>query len=150
MSGVDIGALQKAITEEQLVGAGLTVEPGANDRVMTLAFAGEATSVTARGLAIVMKHVHEEALRANVSAVHVDLRHLAFMNSSSLKAFVTWVTSLSEVAEASRYRISFKRGRGSFWQRRSLATLRCFAPDLIEVDESEDDATQDAPKGGNT
>ena len=149
MSGVDVvGALQKVIEEERLVGAGLSVEPGLSGQVMTLTFAGEATSVTARGLAVVMKHVHDEAVRANVSAVHVDLRHLDFMNSSSLKAFVSWVTSLADLAADSRYRISFKRGRGAGWQRRSLATLRCFAPDWIEVDESEDASHEAGGRGG--
>jgi hypothetical protein len=138
MAGVDVvGALQKVIEEERLVGAGLTVEPGLAGDVLTLCFTGEATSVTARGLAVVMKHVHDEAVRASVTAVHVDVRNLAFMNSSSLKAFVTWVTSLADLTASSRYRISFKGGRNAPWQRRSLATLRCFAPDSIEVTEGE-------------
>jgi hypothetical protein len=71
--------------------------------------------------------------------VHVDVRHLEFMNSSSLKAFVTWVVSLSELGVASRYRILFMSGRRPSWQARSLATLRCFAPDWIEVVEAEED-----------
>ena len=80
-----------------------------------------------------LKQLHQEAGRAGLHEVHVDLRELYFMNSSCLKAFVLWISSVSKLPAAEAYRIRFLSNSKLHWQRRSLEALRAFAPDVVDV-----------------
>src|SRR5690242_4868982 len=53
-----------------------------------------------------MAAVHEQAVVLKVGEVSVDLRRLEFMNSSCLKSFVWWISTVQDIAEAP-YRITF-------------------------------------------
>lgn len=77
--------------------------------------------------------VHEEARRLQVSEVVVDLRRLEFMNSSCLKSFVWWISSIQEQGSGGQYRITFLSSPTMYWQRRSLNALACLASDLVSV-----------------
>jgi hypothetical protein len=63
----------------------------------------------------------------------VDFRAFDFMNSSCFKAFVTWIGLVQEL-ESGQYKIRFLSDEGKHWQRRSLDALRCFAVDLIQIE----------------
>ena len=76
----------------------------------------------------------EETRKIRPSEVTVDLRELEFMNSSCFKAFVVWLTRVSELDKANQYPIRFIGTTSRHWQKRSLAALSCFAADIVKVD----------------
>jgi hypothetical protein len=77
--------------------------------------------------------VHEEARRLGVEEVAVDLRRLEFMNSSCLKSFVWWISTVQDLGPGAQYRITFLSSASMYWQRRSLNALACLATDLVSV-----------------
>jgi hypothetical protein len=80
-----------------------------------------------------MVAVHEEAGRIGAKEVMVDLKELEFMNSSCLKSFVWWISSVQELSAARQYRITFLSSPAMYWQRRSLNALAGLATDLVSV-----------------
>jgi anti-anti-sigma factor len=80
-----------------------------------------------------MTAVHEEARRIGAKEVMVDLKELEFMNSSCLKSFVWWISSVQELAAAHQYRITFVSSPSMYWQRRSLSALAGLATELVSI-----------------
>ncbi len=80
-----------------------------------------------------LRDVHSEAQRSRVEEVTVDVRQLEFMNSSCLKCFVWWISTVQEQAAEGRYRIIFVSSPTVYWQRRSLNALACLANELITI-----------------
>ena len=60
--------------------------------------------------------VHAEVCRIGLATVSVDMSALEFINSSCLKAFVTWITTVQAMA-GGRYHISFMFKPARDWQR---------------------------------
>jgi len=85
-------------------------------------------------LSAILDKLHLEALRLATKQIVVDVRQLEFMNSSCLKAFVSWIAALQETTAPQQYRITFLSNPELRWQRRSLHALSCFASDLITVE----------------
>ena len=77
--------------------------------------------------------LHENALARAMGEVTVDVRNLEFINSSCLKAFVTWISSVQAQPSEQQYRIIFLSSPRLHWQRRSLHALSCFASDLVSI-----------------
>jgi len=103
------------------------------DGNLRLALSGEIDMASNAALSTVLTATHEEAVRAKVGTVSVDLTALNFVNSSGLKHFVTWLRAVSELAPSAGYRITFICSRVAKWQQRSIEVLRCFAPDVVTV-----------------
>jgi hypothetical protein len=82
--------------------------------------------------------VHAEACRIDVPAVSVDMSALEFINSSCLKAFVTWITTVQEMAQG-RYQISFLFKPAREWQQRSVEALSRLGEEVV--------STRPAPDG---
>jgi hypothetical protein len=80
-----------------------------------------------------LRQLHDELGRAGIREIKVDLRELLFMNSSCLKSFVLWISSVSKLPPDSAYRIRFLSNSRLHWQRRSLEALRAFAPQVVEI-----------------
>jgi hypothetical protein len=76
--------------------------------------------------------VHAEACRTDVSSVSVDMSGLDFINSSCLKAFVTWITTVQEMAQG-RYQISFMFKPARDWQKRSVDALSRLGEDVVST-----------------
>jgi anti-anti-sigma factor len=104
------------------------------DSVMTVRFRGTADVEAKPGLDHYVAAMHEEACRIGTSKVVVDFRELEFMNSSSFKVFVTWLSQVQELPADKQYRIHFLSNPSMHWQRRSLAALSCFAVDLVTIE----------------
>jgi hypothetical protein len=94
---------------------------------------GNADMNVVTGLGGYLKNLHGEVVRKGLKRVVVDLRELYFMNSSCLKALVTWVTTVEETSPTSRYRIAFVQNQNLHWQRRSLDALRNLGGDTVDV-----------------
>jgi hypothetical protein len=80
------------------------------------------------------KRMHEEALKASAQSVVLDLRDLAFMNSSCFKSLVSWVTTLGQVPADKQYRLRILHDPQRHWQRRSLNVLTSFADGIVSIE----------------
>ena len=98
-----------------------------------LHFIGTADARAMETMSLLLASLHAEAQKLETREVTVDFRQLDFMNSSCLKAFVSWVGTVRELAIDRQYRMRFLSDRSKLWQRRSLDALRCLATDLIEI-----------------
>ena len=112
----------------------LTAEAALADSVLTTRFRGTADYEAKPQLDDYVAALHQEASRLGVSKVVVDIRELEFMNSSSFKVFVTWLSQLQDQPADKQYRIHFLSNPNMHWQRRSLAALSCFATDLVTIE----------------
>lgn len=100
---------------------------------IVLELSGSADVVAKQHLARVLREVHEQARKLGVEEVKVDIRRLAFMNSSCFKDIVTW---LERARSDHSYRILFVSSASQHWQKRSLHALSCFARDLVSIEAS--------------
>ena len=78
--------------------------------------------------------VDDRAVADATEEVVVDLRELVFMNSSCLKAVVTWLGRIQDRAAPQRYRVKFLKEPAAHWQVRSLHALAAFAPEIVRVE----------------
>lgn len=78
-----------------------------------------------------LAEVHQHAGTFGMRQVVVDVRRLEFMNSSCLKSFVWWISSVQ--AAERPYQITFLSSASMYWQRRSLNALACLASDFVSV-----------------
>jgi anti-anti-sigma regulatory factor len=101
---------------------------------LRVTLAGCADSRVMTQMKDLVSKVHEEMVRTKTGEVVVDFRELEFMNSSCFKAFVTWISRVQELEPAAQYHIRLVSDRTKQWQHRSLAALRYFAVDLVQVD----------------
>ena len=110
-----------------------SAEAQGSGRVFSVKLAGNADLNVKTQLDRFIAAVHDEARRASAEEVVVDLRRLEFMNSSCLKSFVWWISSVQELGVGTHYRITFLSSPSMYWQRRSLNALACLATDLVSV-----------------
>jgi hypothetical protein len=74
------------------------------------------------------------ATSSGLEEVVADLRQLAFMNSSCLKALATWLSRVHERVDGERYRIRFLRDPAAQWQARSLPFLAKLGTPFVTVE----------------
>lgn len=108
--------------------------------VLVAKFVGNADAATKPTLDSFLADLHDEARRLQVTRVVLDFTEFEFMSSAGFKSFVAYLTTLQE---DSIYRVSVLSSDDMLWQRRSLHALKCFAPDLLDVDEVK--STKEAP-----
>ena len=80
--------------------------------------------------------VHDRVVEQKGSSFTVDVRGLAFVNSSALRVFVDWIAR----AERASYKLVFKTDREVTWHRLSFAALKSLSPANVEI--------QDQPAAG--
>ena len=114
---------------------GFAISAENTDDTITLHFHGNADMTSIEPLDEYLRAVHEEALAHEVATVFVDFKALEFMNSSCFKAFDERLGNVQDLPPAKRYRVAFESNRDTHWQRRSLNALRCFAMDVVTVDQ---------------
>ena len=95
-----------------------------------ISMTGTADSDTKPALDELFARIHEVSVASYIRTVVVDLRALEFMNSSSLKAFLTWFRTLRDGAAPS-YKVELRTSPDVYWQRRSIQALVAFAPDHV-------------------
>lgn len=115
-------------------GSNFGVTGNLDGKLLTVQLTGNADLAALDPLEKVLGRVHDEAQRAEVGEVAVDLRQLEFMNSSCFKNFVSWIGKVQELPTEKQYRIRFLSNAEMLWQRRSLHALQCFAVQLITVE----------------
>jgi anti-anti-sigma factor len=70
--------------------------------------------------------------------VIVDITALEYMNSSSLRSFLSWIVRVRDLPEEQRQKIRFLSNPELHWQQRSLHSLVSMCGDMIEVEKRED------------
>jgi hypothetical protein len=111
----------------------LTARVTVDEESLQVVMNGTADLNTHKALQTFLADVHASATLHLANTVVVDLRGLEFMNSSCLKRLVNWIFVVrAEVAER-KYRIVFVANPKAPWQRRSLHSLSCMAPELVSV-----------------
>jgi hypothetical protein len=73
--------------------------------------------------------VHQHVVEQKASSFTVDVRELAFVNSSALRLFVDWIA----LAERAGYKLVFVTDRNITWHRLSFAALKSLSPSNVEV-----------------
>lgn len=78
-----------------------------------------------------LKSVHAAALADKATQVLVDVRQLAFVNSSAIRLFIDWATWVK--ALATPYKLIFMTDKAITWQRTSFVAIKSLAGAVIEV-----------------
>ena len=78
--------------------------------------------------------LHAEIRRTGAMSVVLDCHELYFMNSSSVKYFVTWLSKVRGLDPDQRYSVRFLTNENLSWQRRSLEAIRRFASDVVSIE----------------
>jgi hypothetical protein len=104
-----------------------------SERRILVSLTGTADLTVKSQLDRFLREVHAQAQRCLAEVVTVDVRQLEFMNSSCLKCFVWWISTVQEQAGEAKYRIVFITSPSVYWQRRSLNALACLADDIITI-----------------
>jgi len=105
-----------------------TFDPARN----AFTLAGNADASVAEALKELVQAIHDGAGAAGIA---VDLRNVEFMAASCFNVFVVWVGLINELPFDQRYALTFAINPTVPWQRRSLATLTCFATDIVKVEQ---------------
>lgn len=80
-----------------------------------------------------LRELHAAATGASIGHVRLDLKKLAFMDSSCLKVLAWWVNSLTQ-ARGQTYRLTFVSDPKMQWQRRSLQALACLGGEMVSIE----------------
>jgi hypothetical protein len=96
-------------------------------------FSGNGDSEAISPLDRFLKLLHKNLVDEKTASVEVHLGELYFMNSSCLKAFVSWVYKVNTMERP--YQIRLQMNPRQPWQRRSLEPLKRLAPAVVFLDE---------------
>ena len=115
-------------------GFSLVVDATTSDDTVVVRFSGNADMEATPVLELYLKDLHAGVMRERVPTVVFDIAELDFMNSSSFKCFVSWISLVIKLGDAERYDVRFLSNPELQWQRRSLEALYRFAPDVVTID----------------
>jgi len=78
--------------------------------------------------------VHKGAMAAGLKTIVFDLKQLAFLNSSGIKAIAKWIMNLSAAPADKKYVIKILQNKGISWQTTSLPTLTFLVPGAVQLE----------------
>jgi hypothetical protein len=84
-------------------------------------------------LDVFLEEADNQSVAGGIKEVVVDFRELVFMNSSCLKALVTWLGRVQDRPAEQRYAIRFLKEPAAHWQKRSFNALCAFAGDVLTI-----------------
>jgi len=109
-------------------------EASFTDGVLTAKVTGNADLNVRMALERFLTAIHEETRRQRLPSVTLDVRGLAFMNSSCLKSLVVWVTQIQDLPADQRYKITVLSSPTLYWQKRSLFAISSLASDIVTIE----------------
>ncbi len=115
---------------------GFALVPVSDAPVPTVKFSGNGDAEAIAPLDRFLKVLHKTLTDDQSGAVRVDLADLYFMNSSCLKAFVSWIYKVNTTGRP--YQIHLLMNPRQPWQRRSLEPLKRLAPAVVVLDDISD------------
>ncbi|MGK3961014.1 hypothetical protein WME89_33835 [Sorangium sp. So ce321] len=110
------------------------IEPALRDDTLSVKLTGTGDMAAAAPLGSYFKTLQAEVIRLSVSAVEFDVRALYFLNSSCLKAFISFICGLG--SQGMKCKIQFLTDARLGWQRRSLTALERMSPELVSIADS--------------
>ncbi|MGK3987338.1 hypothetical protein WME99_30125 [Sorangium sp. So ce136] len=116
---------------EPVVTDSFGIEPALRDDTLGVKLTGTGDMAAVAPLDMFLKDVQSEALRLRVGAVEFDVRALYFLNSSCLKAFISFISRLG--TQGLKCKIQFLTDARLGWQRRSLTALERMSPELVSI-----------------
>jgi hypothetical protein len=111
------------------------LEPTVVGKSLVVRFTGNGDMSAIKTLEGFLKQVESEMVRMELEEAVVDLRDLYFMNSSCIKAFVSWIYGVR--TGSTPYSIRFLANPHQHWQANSLRTMQRLAPALVKIDNAE-------------
>jgi hypothetical protein len=81
------------------------------------------------------ERVHQALVAERVREVVVDIRALRFVNSSSIRVFVDWLSRIDALPAEARYQVVFVSDTSLSWQRSTLHVLASMFRGLIRIDD---------------
>ncbi|HTA90160.1 MAG TPA: hypothetical protein VK745_11305 [Polyangiaceae bacterium] len=123
----------QAIGLVPLVQVGFSLEPQLRAGVLAIALSGNGDMAAIDPLAVYLKQVSAVVTDLSIAEVEFDFRQLFFLNSSCLKAFVTWIRDMTEL-RGQRFQVRFIANPKLYWQRRSLEALQRLAPNVVRIE----------------
>ena len=125
---------------------GFALVPVLDAPVSTVKFSGNGDAEAIAALDRFLKLLHKNLLDDKSTSVHVDLADLYFMNSSCLKAFVSWIYKVNTTGRP--YQIHLQMNPRQPWQRRSLEPLKRLAPAVVCLDDISEAKAEAATAAG--
>jgi hypothetical protein len=111
-----------------------SAEASVSDGVLVAKVTGNADLNVRLALERFLAAIHAEARRQRLQNVSLDVRNLAFMNSSCLKSLVVWVTQIQDLPADQRYHITVVSSPTLYWQKRSLFAISSLASDIVTIE----------------
>ena len=81
----------------------------------------------------IFRSVHDAAVTDGLGQVTVDVTTLSFMSSSAIRILIAWLGWIDSLAEARRYRLSFKIQPQFNWQRTTFDVLETLGQGKVSV-----------------
>jgi hypothetical protein len=125
---------------------GFALVPMPEAPVPTVKFSGNGDGEAIAPLDRFLKVLHKNLVDDSSTEVYVDLCDLYFMNSSCLKAFVSWIYKVNTTGRP--YQIHLQMNPRQPWQRRSLEPLKRLAPAVVVLDDLTDAKPEAATPAG--
>ncbi|WP_433926958.1 MULTISPECIES: hypothetical protein [Sorangium] len=116
---------------EPVVTESFGIEPALRDDALSVKLTGTGDMAAVAPLGSLLKELQWEAVRLRVSAVEFDVRALYFLNSSCLKAFISFICGLA--GQGLKCKVQFVTDARLGWQRRSLTALERMSPELVSI-----------------
>lgn len=124
----------------EVVAKGFTLSCVQDSSTPRLRFTGNCDYEAVAPLGAFLKEVNEVMLASDHASVSIDLEELSFMNSSCLKAMVSWIYGVNETGQ--KYTIRLLTNPRLHWQKRTMRTLQRLAPQVVEIEELVIDASE--------
>ncbi len=112
---------------------GFRIEPEASTGTIAVKLAGNCDSQATSLLDVFLTTIHEQAVATGVKTISLHCEDLYFMNSASLKSFVTWLTKAKVLPAPQRYQVTIRTNRNLAWQSRSFGAIQRSAPEVLTV-----------------
>lgn len=77
--------------------------------------------------------VHDHVTANKVPEVRLDLRNLAYLNSSGILTLVKWIKKLQDMPAEQKYKFHIVYSGDINWQRISILTIGKMAADVVSV-----------------
>lgn len=119
---------------EPVVTESFGIHPEMQGELLRITLTGTGDMAAAEPLGAYFKALQEEVGRLSLSTVEFDVRTLYFLNSSCLKAFITFICNVG--IHGLRCKIRFLTDARLGWQRRSLSALQRMSPSVVSIDDA--------------
>lgn len=109
------------------------ITPKLKDKSLLIALSGTGDMAAVAPLRTYLSSVQSETSRLGLECVGIDVRAVYLLNSSCLKALVSFIYE-TQTCNAP-FKIRFVVEPRLPWQRRSLAALQRMAPEIVSIED---------------